>query len=88
MGPPMMVPSRKPGAPPELLDTGEEIIALVTPVSICMLIVVFLVLMLRVDNPNTMQMQGGIAMAAYQEKVRRCNEDAPPTCTKLGTLLT
>ena len=88
MGPPMMVPSRRPGAPPELLDTGEEIIAIVTPVSICMLIVVFLVLMLRVDNPNTMQMQGGIAMAAYQEEVRRCNEDATPTCTKLGTLLT
>ena len=80
----MMVPSRKPGAPPELLDTGEEIIAIVTPVSICMLIVVFLVLMLRVDNPNTMQMQGGIAMAAYQEEVRRCNEDVPPHVHQVG----
>ncbi|ACO60988.1 presenilin ER Ca2+ leak channel family [Micromonas commoda] len=75
MGPPMFAPSRRPGAPPELLDTGEEIIAIVTPVSICMLIVVFLVLMLRVDNPNTMQMQGGIAMAAYQEEESDSNSD-------------
>ena len=81
MGPPRMAPSRKPGEPPGLLDTGEEIIAIVTPVSICMVIVTGLVLTLRVgDNANAMQMQGGIAPAAYQEEVRPFNDTArrPP----------
>ena len=50
-------------------------------VSICMVIVTGLVLTLRVgDNANAMQMQGGIATAAYHEEVRPFNDTArrPP----------
>ena len=47
---------------------GEEIVAIVAPVSVCMMCCAFLVRLLRVEGEDvTAEMQGGIASAAYQE---------------------
>jgi presenilin 1 len=47
---------------------GEEIVAIVAPVSICMMCCAFLVRLLRAEGEDaTAEMQGGIASAAYQE---------------------
>jgi presenilin 1 len=48
---------------------GGEIVAIVSPVSICMMCCVFLVRLLRVDGEDaTANVRGGIASAAYQEE--------------------
>ena len=48
---------------------GGEIVAIVSPVSICMMCCVFLVRLLRVDGEDaTQNVRGGIASAAYQEE--------------------
>ena len=48
---------------------GVEIVAIVSPVSICMFLCVVLVRLLRVDGDNaTANIQGGIASAAYNEE--------------------
>ena len=66
---------------------GVEIVAIVAPVSLCMMLCVVLVRLLRVDGDDaTANMQGGIASAAYQEQVRwalRCVACSPP----LGNLI-
>ena len=47
---------------------GGEIVAIVAPVSICMMCCAFLVRLLRAEGEDaTAEMQGGIASAAYQE---------------------
>ena len=47
---------------------GEEVVAIVAPVSVCMMCCAFLVRLLRVEGEDvTAEMQGGIASAAYQE---------------------
>ena len=48
---------------------GVEIVAIVSPVSICMFLCVVLVRLLRVDGDDaTANIQGGIASAAYNEE--------------------
>ena len=48
---------------------GGEIVAIVSPVSLCMMCCVFLVRLLRVDGEDaTQNVRGGIASAAYQEE--------------------
>jgi len=61
---------------------GVEIVAIVSPVSICMMCCVFLVRLLRVDGDDaTQNIRGGIASAAYQE------ESSDSTATKAGGAL-
>ena len=61
---------------------GVEIVAIVSPVSICMLLCVVLVRLLRVDGEDaTAEIQGGIASAAYQE------DSTDSTATKAGGAL-